>query len=89
MTIIDETVLQSFRDARQCEVCDKVGPVEPHHILAKGMGGGKRLDVPYNLVACCRECHTGIHVGNGPPLDYLLATAAKRELYKLMRMPKP
>lgn len=34
-----------------------------HHIIAKGMGGGKRDDRDENLVALCYACHLKRHNG--------------------------
>ena len=39
-----------------CEVCGKKA-VDINHIIARGMGGSKKLDVIENLMALCREHH--------------------------------
>lgn len=48
----DDSVLDLFRTAGKCEKCKQ--PFlrrEPHHIIACGLGGGHRMDIPINLVA--------------------------------------
>ena len=42
------------------------------------MGGGSRIDAPYNILPLCRECHNLAHVGKIDPAD-LLEIIAKRE----------
>lgn len=77
MIIVNEPLLATFRAATQCEVCRakiRTG-LDPHHVFARGMGGGHRLDVPFNLVAICRTCHTKTHLGHiarGVFLDIIL-----------------
>lgn len=39
-----------------CEVCRRKA-VDIHHIVSRGMGGGKGKDEIENLMALCRECH--------------------------------
>jgi len=83
MQILDEPLLQLFRDTRRCEVCGKRGPVQPHHLLARGIGGGGRLDIRANLVAVCfgpgtKDCHGRIHQGI-IKRDTLWLIVAKRE----------
>jgi hypothetical protein len=37
-------------------------PGEPHHLIARGMGGkGQKCD-DYETVTLCRECHTRVHM---------------------------
>jgi hypothetical protein len=33
------------------------GPVDLHHIQARGMGGSKHRDGIENIMALCRPCH--------------------------------
>jgi hypothetical protein len=61
---IDPTLLESVRLRCRCERCRKRGPVDPHHVFARGMGGAGRLDLPENLIALCRWCHDAFHAGN-------------------------
>lgn len=96
MTIKDERLLDIFR-AMPCEHCG-YHTAEPHHVYAKGMGGGGRLDVRVNLVALCRVCHSQHHNGNSPTRAVLLGIVAQREktttdaiqdeIYRLRRQPK-
>lgn len=66
MKWIDEDLLNFFRMGGDCELCLRRCSVrEPHHIIAKGMGGARRLDVRINLIAVgaglsC-ACHTDFH----------------------------
>lgn len=66
MKLIDEDLLAAFRSKRRCELCAQPadGPLDPHHVMAKGMGGASRVDVRENLLALCRECHCNVHAGN-------------------------
>jgi len=75
--IIDEAVLDLFRGVA-CEICGRPGSSEPHHVSARGMGSGKRLDVAINLLAVCRRCHTHIESGN-IRRRVVLAVVADRE----------
>jgi hypothetical protein len=79
MKVINEDLLDTFRRKPRCEVCKRRFDVlEPHHVWAKGMGGGGRLDVPQNLISVCRYCHQAIHLGKVSRLE-LLAIVARRE----------
>lgn len=79
MQVIDELLLEEFRQAMVCERCRKAGPVEAHHLWSRGIGGGGRLDVRLNIAALCRECHQGHHNGQRPLKCDLLALVAARE----------
>jgi hypothetical protein len=81
MKIIDENLLQEFREKTVCEWCPWRGPTDPHHIFSKGAG---RLDVSVNLVSLCRLCHSKVHAANSknnvrPKKADLLELVAKRE----------
>jgi hypothetical protein len=81
MIIIDEELLDEFRHKTRCEVCGKriwTG-LDPHHIFAKGLGGGSQLDIRENLISLCRWCHSSHHAGHNPTRKLLLLIAAKRE----------
>jgi 5-methylcytosine-specific restriction endonuclease McrA len=49
------------RDERVCVLrsahCSYVA-TDCDHRVGRGAGGNKRLDVPQNLVACCRKCNS-------------------------------
>ena len=72
--------------------------LDPAHIIATGMGGGRRLDHPWNVVPLCRECHNDHHQGQRPlPCDLLLMVAhregvlqedVERELYRILQLPR-
>ena len=80
MRIEDPALLLRFGQRFRCELCGKVKPggLDPHHIRARGMGSGWRIDHPANLLAVCRVCHNRIHAGKIPKAD-LWAIASKRE----------
>lgn len=99
MKIIDEALLDCFRRKEACEWCHartRAG-LDPHHIIAKGMGGGNRLDHPWNLVALCRACHQLVHQGQILRIDLwaivaaregVLQEAIERELWSILRLPR-
>ena len=76
MRIVNEDILEVFRQAPECEWCGKENRtgLDPHHVLTRGAGGP---DVAENLVALCRRCHQDAHNGRVKPSE-LLAVAAKR-----------
>jgi hypothetical protein len=99
MTIIDEELLDQFRRKTRCEYCKQHSRsgCDPHHYKAKGMGGGKRLDHPWNMIALCRACHSAVHDGNIPRCSLLLIIATREgaaqdaiemELNRLIRLPR-
>lgn len=77
MIIKDEPLLDEFR-AKRCEYCGYHAAC-PHHLWARGIGGGGRLDIRVNLVALCTVCHTQHHAGNPPYKAVLLNIVAARE----------
>lgn len=97
----NEDLLEYFRNRPACEVCGKPPArgtrLDPHHIKARGIGGGSRLDVALNLVALCRRCHDRVHSGMIATIT-LWSIVAKREglscgdgaegaIYRLLRTP--
>lgn len=85
MKILDEALLDEFRTVGRCDVCGRSCLFrEPHHIWARGMGGGGRLDVRINLLAVGQSrtyqcfCHGLIHNG-AIKRDDLLLIVARRE----------
>lgn len=98
MIIVNEATLQLFREAKCCELCGKPTPggADVHHLIAKGSGGGRRMDVAINLIALDRSCHQNLHAG-AVAAD-LRRIVAKREgvkrddiqtvLWLLQRLPK-
>jgi len=85
MKILDEALLDEFRTVGRCDVCGRSCLFrEPHHIWARGMGGGGRLDVRINLLAVGQSrtyqcsCHGLIHNG-AINRDDLLLIVARRE----------
>ena len=85
MRVISENTLDLFRTDGRCEFCGIYQRVrEPHHLWARGMDGGRRLDVPINLIALGSSqlmrcsCHTRIQNGQ-IPAAMVLDIVAKRE----------
>ena len=83
MKVIDKAALATPRSAL-CEYCGRYcrKPTERHHIICRGMGGGKRMDVPENLIDLggpwdC-ECHEAAQAAIITP-EELLNKVAKRE----------
>ena len=99
MIIKDELLLAEFRANTHCEFCKRwcPGELHPHHVFARGMGGGKRLDVRINLLSLCWWCHADYHSGRISRRE-LVALVAHREqrepgamvaeIYRLRRQPK-
>lgn len=80
MQIIDNDLLFAFRLRGICEWCKRKCLCDPHHYwYRRGMGGGSRLDHPWNLVSLCRSCHDDHHAGHRPLRIDLLAIVAARE----------
>jgi len=80
LKLIDREMMEEFRRKERCEWCKRpVARCEPHHVLGRGIGGGRRIDHPFNLVALCLECHRSHHDGNPPLKCDLLAIVAARE----------
>lgn len=82
MKIKNEPLLASFRCPGLCEVCGRPCSVrEPHHIFARGMGGGGQLDIPINLCAVGQafqcSCHRRHHDGNLPRSVFIEAVAVR------------
>lgn len=59
MKIIDKAALSTPRSPF-CEYCLRScrNPTERHHIVARGLGGGSRMDIPENLIDLgeCWDC---------------------------------
>ncbi len=55
--IVDPAALK--RAARDyCQLCDRWGCIQVHHIIYRSQGGG---DVDENLIALCIDCHDDGH----------------------------
>ena len=79
MIVINEKVLDRFRRASRCEFCGEMRSTEPAHIIARGLGGGSRLDIALNLVALDRKCHTNSHATGVPSRLDMLGAVVRRE----------
>ena len=49
-------------DTIMCWYCEKRVAVDLHHIVSRGMGSSKKLDVIENLIPLCREDHSNYAV---------------------------
>ena len=45
------------RAGGRCEWCGRRAQIEVHHIIPRGMGGARRLDVDWAMIGLCREHH--------------------------------
>lgn len=99
MVIIDEKLLEEFRQPGACEWCGYWYEArQPHHLLARGMGAGRRIDHKFNLISLCYLCHNDVHNGKILKCD-LLAVVSRREgklqdeieaeVNRIRRLPKP
>ena len=86
MKIVDpDVMIQLHEEVTRCELCDNRHPkLEVHHIWSRGMGGGSRLDIPWNLIVLCQPCHMDAQA-NKIPKRTLWGIAAEREIFKLRR----
>lgn len=46
------------RDGWRCTRCGTLGPLQVHHVLPRGRGGGDTLE---NLKSLCVACHRTAH----------------------------
>lgn len=84
MIVIDDELLEDFARPGRCELCGKYCiRREGHHYIARGIGGGSRMDVKENLISIgstrlfqC-QCHTLIHNGKIPKSRVLEVIAAR------------
>lgn len=77
MKLVNEDLLDTFRKAPRCEYClaPNIHGLDPAHIYSRGAG---RVDIPENLVALCRRCHSAQGARNGPSIKDLELLAALR-----------
>lgn len=83
--VIDPKARAAIRALGFCEVCGRSDlPLHCAHLLARGMGGGKCVDDPINLVCLCWECHGLNHAGK-LSFDKLAGIVVKREVWKILQ----
>lgn len=81
--IEDDGLLAWFRGKPCCEHCGTwQGIREPHHLWKRQMGGGARIDLPFNLIALCAGwgsnwCHRRAEDGQIAKTDLLMIVAAR------------
>jgi hypothetical protein len=68
--LVNKELLAAIR-LMPCIWCDWRPPSEAAHILGKGIGGGRRIDVKENVVPLCRLHHAAHHAGHAPTADQL------------------
>ncbi len=96
MKYTEKWALEEARGRARCEVCLRLcDRLEAHHVVAKGHGGGKTLNLPMNLLGVHRHpCHEGIQgreeegcrlVGMRTGLD---AAFVRERLWQLLRAPR-
>ena len=75
--ISPETIREVREQANhRCEYCGRwCEHLEVHHIAERGMGGGRRRDERWNLVALCPNCHRGYHEGRIPRREFIARVA--------------
>ena len=78
MIVRNEQLLDSFRAKGRCENCGIIGPVEPHHVFTKGIGGSGQVDIPENLIGLCRLCHSRFHNGRIPRGQFITIIARRQ-----------
>lgn len=82
MKIENPDLIASYRKRGPCSYCGKNVNLCAAHIFAKGHGGGRQIDAPFNLVAMGQDarwdcdCHQRHHLGWEPLHCDLLAIAA-------------
>lgn len=79
-----DLMIEMHEEISACEVCGVGGKLEVHHIFARGMGGGGRLDIPWNLIILCVDCHCKAQAG-AIERRLLLGMAAEREIWRIRR----
>lgn len=94
MRIPNNKLLKLFRTPGYCELCGFfVRKREPHHLRAKGMGSGGRLDIRCNLLALggteklpdgrvrftC-HCHKLFHAGKVSFMELVKIAAAREKV---------
>lgn len=80
-----DLMIKMHEDIPYCERCDARGTKrEVHHIWARGMGGGSRLDIPINLIVLCKDCHDLAHKGEITKRE-LWGIATEREVFRIRR----
>ncbi len=87
MIFVSETTLDAFRTPGRCELCGmQLKRRYPHHVRARGMDGGKQLDIRINLLALGGDfdcaCHRRCHDQGRPSYDRLLDLIGARERCK-------
>ena len=77
MIVINEPLLAELGRAVVCGYCRRAMHCHVHHVWAKGLGGGHRLDVRVNLIPLCVWCHRKHHDGNLARQDLILMVAQR------------
>lgn len=77
-----ETIREIREQAdHRCERCGRWADLEVHHVVERGMGGGRRVDERWNLVAICPSCHRAYHDGRIPRREFVGIVAHREGLF--------
>lgn len=82
MILKDERCLKNFRGLRTCAWCGRWRQCDAAHLRRRGLGGGTRIDHPWNVCSLCSGmfgCHAAHHRDEQPLLCDLEAIVAARE----------
>ena len=81
-----DLMIKLHEEAIGCEICGVAGgtKLEVHHIWPRGIGGGSRLDIGWNLIVLCQKCHASCQANKIPKREQW-GIAAEREIYRLRR----
>jgi len=81
MRVVNPDTLAEARNRSHCEWCGEPAywGLQAAHVIARGMGGGRQLDIPQNLASLCNRCHFESHANRTPSEDDLLRVVVVRE----------
>lgn len=69
----------TFSTAGPCGWCRRWAEFRHCHHLQRGLMGGGKIDLSFNLIGLCWRCHQSLHQGGIPAPSQLLGRVARRE----------
>lgn len=78
MKLINPKLRKLITSIGRCELCGIACKPDCCHLFAKGHGGGRQLDVHWNLFAACRIDHCNVDQGRIHK-DRVIGVIARRE----------
>lgn len=77
--VINPATIRQIREEAggRCTRCGKQSRLEVHHVMERGMGGGRRVDERWNLIALCPACHRAYHDGQISRLEFITLIAQR------------